>query len=65
VGAGLVVGLTAAAVLPRGLLHEVKPVDLPTYGAVALGIVAVAVLAGLVPALQATRTHPAVALRQE
>jgi ABC-type antimicrobial peptide transport system permease subunit len=68
VGAGLAVGLAAAAFLSRflgSLLHEVKPVDLATYGAVALGLVAVAALAGLVPALQATRTDPAIALRQE
>jgi ABC-type antimicrobial peptide transport system permease subunit len=68
VGIGLVVGLTAAALVSRflgGLLHEVKPVDPATYAAVALGLCAIAVLAGLVPALRATRTHPAIALRQE
>jgi ABC-type antimicrobial peptide transport system permease subunit len=68
VGAGLAVGLLVAALLSRflgGLLHEVKPVDPLTYGAVALGLSAVALLAGLVPALWATRTDPAVALRQE
>ena len=68
VGAGLGVGLLAAALLSRflgGLLHEVKPGDPATYAAVALGLSAVALLAGLVPALRATRTDPAVALRQE
>jgi ABC-type antimicrobial peptide transport system permease subunit len=68
VGAGLAVGLLAAALLSRflgGLLHEVKPVDPLTYGAVALGLSAVGLLAGLVPALWATRTDPAEALRQE
>ena len=68
VGAGLVAGLLAAALLSRllsGLLHEVKPVDPVTYGGVAAGLAAVALLAGLVPALRATRTDPAVALRQE
>ena len=51
-GAGLVAGLLAAAVLARflrGLLHEVGPVDPATYAAVALGLAAVALLAGVVP----------------
>jgi putative ABC transport system permease protein len=68
VGAGLGVGLVAAALLTRflgGLLHGVGPVDPATYVAVASGLAIVAVLAGLVPALRATRTDPAVALRQE
>jgi predicted permease len=68
VGAGLVIGLLAAAVVSRSLgslLHEVKPVDPVTYAAVAVGLSAVAVLAGLVPAVRATRTDPAGALRQE
>jgi putative ABC transport system permease protein len=68
VGVGLVVGLTAAALVSRflgGLLHEVKPADPATYAAVALGLSAIAVLAGLVPALRATRTDPAIALRSE
>jgi len=68
VGAGLGVGLAAAALLTRflgGLLHGVKPADPATYAGVASGLVTVALLAGLVPALRATRTDPAVALRQE
>jgi predicted permease len=68
VGAGLAVGLVAAALLTRllgGLLHGVKPLDPATYAGVASGLVIVALLAGLVPALRATRTDPAVALRQE
>jgi ABC-type lipoprotein release transport system permease subunit len=40
-------------------------VDPATYALVALGLVAVALVAGLVPARRATRTDPAVALRQE
>ena len=39
--------------------------DPATYAGVASGLVIVALLAGLVPALRATRTDPAVALRQE
>jgi putative ABC transport system permease protein len=68
VGAGLVLGLLAAALVSRSLgslLHEVKPVDPVTYAAVAVGLAAVAVLAGLAPAVRATRTDPAAALRQE
>jgi predicted permease len=68
VGAGLAIGLLAAALLSRflgSLLYSVRPLDPMTYVAVALGLSAVALLAGLVPALWATRTDPAVALRQE
>jgi putative ABC transport system permease protein len=68
VGAGLAVGLAAAALLTRflgGLLHGVGPVDPATYALVASGLVIVALVAGLVPALRATRTDPAEALRQE
>ncbi len=68
VGAGLLIGLLAAAFLTRllsGLLHGVRPLDPATYAGVASGLVIVALLAGLVPALRATRTDPAVALRQE
>ena len=68
VGAGLVIGLAAAALLTRflsGLLHGVRPVDPATYAGVASGLVIVALLAGLVPALRATRTDPAVALRED
>jgi putative ABC transport system permease protein len=68
VGAGLSLGLLAAAFLTRllsGLLHGVTPLDPATYAGVASGLVIVALLAGLVPALRATRTDPAVVLRQE
>ena len=68
VGAGLGVGLAAAAFLTRflgSLLHGVAPADPATYTGVASGLVIVALLAGLVPALRATRTDPAIALRQE
>jgi predicted permease len=68
VGAGLAVGLVAALLLSRflgGLLHGVRPADPATYVGVASGLAIVALVAGLVPALRATRTHPAVALREQ
>ncbi len=68
VGAGLALGLGAAALSSRllaGLLHEVRPLDPVTYLAVAGTLAAVALVAGLLPALRAARTDPAVALRAE
>jgi putative ABC transport system permease protein len=68
VGAGLAAGLVAAAVLSRflgSMLYSVRPLDPGTYAAVALGLAGVALAAGLVPALRATRTDPAAALREE
>jgi predicted permease len=65
---GLTVGAVTAAALSRvlgALLFNVSPLDPVTYGAgiAALGIVAV--LATWLPARQATRVDPAVALRGE
>ena len=68
VGSGLALGLVAAALLSRflgGLLHDVRPLDPSTYLAVAFALAAVALVAGLVPALRAARTDPAIALRNE
>jgi predicted permease len=65
---GLVLGAVAAAALSRvlgALLFNVSPLDPLTYiaGVVALGLVAV--LATWIPARQATRVDPALALRGE
>jgi len=68
VGSGLALGLAAAAFLSRflaSLLHDVRPLDPSTYLAVAAALASVALAAGLVPALRAARTDPAIALRNE
>ena len=68
VGSGVLLGLVAAAFLSRfleSLLHGVRPLDPSTYLAVAASLAAVTVAAGLVPALRAARTDPAVALRND
>ncbi|MEO8680810.1 MAG: ABC transporter permease [Vicinamibacterales bacterium] len=65
---GLGVGLVAAAALMlllSALLFGVSPFDPLTYGLVALSLGAVSLLATWVPARQATRVDPAIALRAE
>jgi putative ABC transport system permease protein len=67
-GVGVVLGLGLALTLSRfirSLLHGVVPNDPLTYAAVAAGLFAVAVLAGLVPAAQASRVSPMESLRRE
>lgn len=66
VGVALGVGgaLAVTRVLAR-FLFEVKPTDPPTFFVVAALLVAVALLAGLLPAQRATRVDPLVALRWE
>jgi putative ABC transport system permease protein len=65
---GLVVGLAAAAGLMRllaALLFGVSPFDPITYGLVVVGLAAVAFVATWLPARQATRIDPMIALRSE
>lgn len=64
--AGVVVGLTAALVMMRGLdamLFGVSRLDPLTHGAVVLLVALMAVVASAVPAWRASRIDPAVALK--
>jgi ABC-type lipoprotein release transport system permease subunit len=65
---GLVVGMVGAAALMRLLssqLFGVAPFDPLTYAAVVIGLAIVALLATWLPARQATRVDPMLALRAE
>lgn len=68
VGCGLLVGLTTALVLGRlgrGLLYGVGPVDPLTYATVPIVLVGISLVACALPARQATRVDPMLALRAE
>jgi putative ABC transport system permease protein len=65
---GIAIGLAAAAslsTLMSTLLHDVEPLDPPTFVAVAVALTAVAIAASLVPAWRATRVDPVRALKAE
>lgn len=65
---GLLFGMVGAAALMRvlsSLLFGVKPFDPVTYGAVIGGLALVALVATWLPARQATRVDPMLALRAE
>ena len=66
--AGVAIGLPTAYATSRmfaALLFGVKPNDLFTYVASALGLIAVALAASYAPARRAARVDPIVALRAE
>ena len=65
---GLVAGLAGALLLTRAMetmLYEVSPTDPAVLAATAAGVLGVAALALVVPALRAMRVDPAVALRAQ
>ena len=67
-GVGLIVGLVAAAALMRlmsSLLFGVNPFDPMTYAGVVAGLGLVGLVATWLPARQATRIDPMMALRSE
>lgn len=66
--AGVVAGLGAAFLASRVLraqLFEIAPTDATTYVAVAIGLMAVAMLASWIPARRAARIDPLSALRHD
>jgi ABC-type antimicrobial peptide transport system permease subunit len=65
---GALAGITLAAAVTRllaGLLFGLSPLDPVTFGAVALTLAGVAVLASWIPARRALRVDPTVSLRSE
>jgi putative ABC transport system permease protein len=68
VAVGLPIGLAGAALAARSirsLLFGVSPIDPVTYAAVPLFLLLVGLSASILPAWQASRVDPAVALRRE
>ena len=67
-GIGLLIGTAGALAATQtmaGLLFEVQPTDAASFLGAAAGLAAVALVASLAPAWQATRVDPLVALRAE
>lgn len=65
---GVAIGIAGAVAITRlmaSLLFGVQPVDVLTFAAVSLGVLAVALLACYIPARRATKVDPLIALRYE
>jgi putative ABC transport system permease protein len=65
---GAALGLLAASVVTRtlqGLLHGVEPTDAPTFVTSAAGVIALAVMASVLPAWRAGRINPVETLKAE
>lgn len=65
---GVAAGVLAALPLVRlleGLLYGIEPTDPSTFAAAAIAMLGIGLVAALVPALHATRAHPATAIRSE
>jgi ABC-type antimicrobial peptide transport system permease subunit len=68
IAAGVVCGTIAAALAARwtsSLLYGIEPFDPLTFVAAPLGLLAVGLAAGAMPARRATQVDPAMALREE
>jgi ABC-type antimicrobial peptide transport system permease subunit len=66
--AGVLLGLGLAIALASGiasLLFNVRPTDVPVFASVSLLLMAIAIVATLIPALRASRIDPLKALRSE
>jgi predicted permease len=67
-GLGLAIGLAGALAMTQtmaGLLFEIKPTDVTSFGAAIVSLALVALVASLVPAWRATSVDPIVALRAD
>jgi predicted permease len=65
---GLAVGIVGAVALTRlmtTMLFQVKPTDPAVFAVVGCGLMAVALVASLIPSLRAVGIHPSTALRYE
>jgi ABC-type antimicrobial peptide transport system permease subunit len=68
IGAGLALGVPLAVILSRLVrkqLYGLQPTDPATIAGSALLLIVSAGIAGLIPALRASRVHPSEALRCE